>query len=172
MDNNIHGFLVLALMGYIVGYVIKPIARYFLLIKTSVFLFGHFIPHCKYLLSRSNEKGAKLERTKKVHKKLVRDLMKKNQSKKFTRIRELAPRNAQYIQFWDMHITMSHNLAFACITFLVIQLINCSLYGDLNIVIFLIIFISFIVLLYLSLYFSFWWKNDIKKTFKLTKDQQ
>jgi len=168
-----HTFLILALMGYVVGYVIKPIARYLLLINLSIFLFGYVQPYCKYCLCKKDKaSGEKLNFAKKRHKSLAMDLMKKNHSYKFTRIRELAPRNAKYIEFWDMHIAMSHNLSFACIIFMAIQLINywCYSYtlfnGSHMIILFVTIIIAFLVLLRISLQFSFWWSNDSKATLR------
>ncbi len=163
-------FLIIILGGYIVGYVITPIARYFLLIKISTFLFGRFQHCCIYFLSKKNIKlKAKMERKKRNHKSLVNDLMRKNQSYKFARIRELAPKNAQYIEFWDMHSKMSHNLAFACIVFVVVLSLNSKLFMDLNIIIICIAAASFFVLLYISYHYSVWWKDDKDNAYELTK---
>lgn len=159
----------LALAGYIVGYVITPIARQLLLLFIATYLFGLFLPWCTYKFSKKNAVTEEnWEFKKKQHGAFVSRLKEKKQSLKFTRIRELAPRNAQYIEFWDMHSKMSHNLAFACIIFMGVLLSNWSLFGDLQMVIFLIAFISFLVLLYLSFDYSLWWSKDLGESFKLT----
>ena len=98
-----------------------------------------------------------------------------DQSYKFTRVREFTPRNAQFIEFWDMHSKMSYNLAFACIIFMGVLLFNWlsipayQSIPDLQLVIFIATFISFLVLLYKSLHYSFWWSRDLDESLKLTK---
>lgn len=166
-------FLVLAVLGYIVGYVINPIMRWLLLIKLSIYLFGNFVPKIKYYLCIKDEKSEiRFKLAKKSHERLAKDLKKRNQSEKFIRIRELAPRSAQYIEFWDMHITMSHNLAFACIFFMLIQINNCfcnttPIFGTSFMIILLITaIVSFLSLLSISLKFSFWWRDDINAALK------
>lgn len=164
-----HTFLVFTLLGYIMGYVIRPVARCLLLINLSVFLSSYPPIHFKYMFYKKKE-GAneKLEIAKKRYKKLVEKLNSTNLSNSFIKIRELTPRSSQYIEFWDMHITMSHNLAFACLVFLVVQLINYYYYycyffisDTFMITLFITIGLFFFILLSISLKFAIWWSNDI-----------
>lgn len=168
-----HTFLVFTLLGYIMGYVIRPVARYLLLINLSVFLFSYLQMHCnnlynKFCLSRNKgEAWKKFESTKKKHKKLVENLKHTNLSNSFIKIRELTPRSSQYIEFWDMHITMAHNLAFACLVFLAVQLTNYFYYcyffisDTFMIILFITIGLFFFILLRISLKFANWWSNDL-----------
>lgn len=171
-----HLFLTLCLGGYLVGYIMRPVARFLLLINLSILIFGFFWPKVKYQIkkktNKSDEKTKSLNKEfnkeKNRHKKLRTQLLKKNQSNEFTPIRELCPKNAQFIQFWDMHSCMSHNLAFAILVFTLVQIYNQIFYhcfsftNNYKIVIFISLFFSFLILLKLSLFYSFWWLNDIK----------
>jgi len=168
-SNFSHFLLALAFAGYIIGYTIKPIARYILLIHFSTFIFGRFFPFlriCRFKKLKYNKKYIKLKK----------QLMISNRSKEFIKIRELAPRIAQYIEFWDMHITMSHNLAFACLVFMFVQGTNLLKSQVISlwpmIYLFIALLIAFFTLLKISLSFSFWWINDIKDACKFIDENK
>lgn len=180
-----HLFLALCLGGYLVGYIIRPIAKYLLLTNLSILIYGRLWPWVKYQIKKKTDDSEKkrsaennFNEEKKIHEKLKEQLLNKNQSNKFTSIRELSPNNAQYIQFWDMHSCMSHNLAFAVLVLSLVQIFNCISYrifscnDNYQIFIFIVLFFAFFILLYLSLFYSFWWKNDIDASTKFISDKE
>jgi hypothetical protein len=177
--NSWHSHLALALLGYIVGYIIRPIARYFLLINLAIFFWGYLWPTIKYLITffLNNPKKKWINEVRK-HQKLRRCLLKKNYSDSFVKIRELTEKNALFIEFWDMHISMSHNLAFAIIVFTVVQIVNYYTFSyqlftnNFTIVLIVITIIVFFTLLHLSIFYAFWWMNDIDASTKFISDKE
>lgn len=145
--------LVLVFAGYLVGYIVRPFARSFLLINITIPLFGKFL--------RKDE----MEN----YDDLLKDLKGKEKSYDYLKIRELLPKAAQYIEFWDMHITMSHNLAFASAVFVFVQGIN-MINGSSPLVSLILVaigLIAFFALLRISFNYSKWWSDDLEsaKTF-------
>ena len=103
-------YVAIALLGYLVGYLIKPLARFFLLRLLTLKLY--YIKLCR---SISWLRSHKVKDYEELYHFLF---LQKDHSKKFVRIRESTKIAYQYIEFWDMHVTMSHNLAAACIIFI------------------------------------------------------
>jgi hypothetical protein len=143
-------FMIVA--GYIAGYIVRPVARSLLLMKLSVFLDKRV-----YACFKRKESI-----TGRDYVKLLKDLRSTNLSKDFVRIRELAPNSARYIEFWDMHMTMSHNLAFACIVFIICQIWNLlsKSYCQGAWIWIAAAGLAFFILIKTSLHYGFWWHND------------
>lgn len=164
--------VVLSLVGYIVGYVVNPVARYLLLQKIGFNLYLRLWPKIFYK-STSEEVSKSRENYNALNVFINSD----NLSEEFVRIREYSPRNAQYIEFWDMHVKMSLNLAFACIVFLIIIMYNIDK-SDIGNKWYFILFVSistlvaFFSLIGTAVRYSNWWMHDIKETNKLIKKKK
>lgn len=166
LKNNFSLLLIISLLGgYLVGYILHPIAHFLLLqiiglkcLSKLAFLF-------------SKKKSFKKRKQYCKHKHFVKS---NNLSEMFVCIREYSPKNAQYIEFWDMHVKMSLNLAFACVVFLPIILLNISksnIYNNLFTILLvtLITLFVFFSLIFRAVYYSYWWMQDIEETYKLIK---
>lgn len=133
--------LILTVAGYIVGYLITPIARLKLLLWVLFF-----------------------KKIKKEKDELYEKLKNSNQPKTFIQIRDKSVINHKYIEFWNMHLTMAHNLALASFVFYIIQLYKaCNAGADTLYYVWtsVICVFSVIVFMCVSIKFSRWWVGDI-----------
>lgn len=178
-SNPGHLLLIMIFAGYIVGYIVRPIAKYLLLRKLSVFIYLYLFLWFKQFIIKAFSKDRFNETWKNflsISSESKKRYVKKQfkfyfehcgHSKMFVRIREHAPNAAQYIEFWDMHITMAYNFAFACILFLLVYFINWNIRELMipwfsPITLLVIICVSFFVLLRISFNYVAWWCEDVK----------
>lgn len=167
VNQNIwHYCLLLALAGYIVGYISKPIGRFLILCCLSLTK--------RYLSLRCKFSGnEKLKRRKEYYNELLTKYKDDNFSMDFIQIRELTPKSAQYIEFWDMHLTMSFNLLIAFLIFIITQFFGIvqDRYKIVELWFLIIPIIASLLLLHLSLKYLNWWYNDVMaaKKFKRTR---
>lgn len=165
LKNNFSLLLIISILGgYLVGYIVHPIAHFLLLQIIGL----KCLPKLPFMYSK------KIFKKKEKSTQLTEYVKSIDLSKKFVRIREYSPKNAQYIEFWDMHVKMSLNLAFACVVFLPIILLNISksiIYNNLFIILLvtLITLFAFFSLIFRAVYYSYWWMQDIEETYKLIK---
>jgi len=158
--------LIIALAGYVVGYIITPLARYIILRKIAVPLFTFCTPRkCK------NKEYVEPVDFEKDYKKLKMYLASPKLSEHFVKIRKDASECTQYIEFWDMHISMASNMALAAIVLVILQLINIFTLKSMVFIIHPLILIltgliAFVLLMKIALKYSFWWMNDIEEASK------
>lgn len=154
--NNLEfsSILLLAVAGYVVGYIITPIARFTLLLGVA-----YGVAWLVYKLFQKIKFLRFVEQRKFV--------WNDNRPKEFIRIREKRPNCQQYIQFWSMHLTMAHNLAFAFIVGFVLCIIKECMFPGINMWGKIGVFIlPAIILAWISYKFSCWWYSDIKEALK------
>lgn len=153
-------YVAIALLGYLVGYLIKPLARFFLFRLLALKLY--YIKLCRNV---SWLRGHKAKDYEELYEFLF---LTSDHSRRFIRIRERTKNAYQYIEFWDMHVTMSHNLAAACIIFIALHLPRAgfskifAFESPISVAI-LVAIIAIPILLNRSVYYAFWWMNDIKE---------
>lgn len=144
--------LVITFLGYITGYLLTPFSRKWILIKLGIGL-----NHVFHLEKVNNEKLFKLR------------LQTTDLSEDFVRIREKTTRTSEYIEFWDMHINFSSNMAFAMITGLlsvIIYSIINSCFTMYSIILIIIFPLAFILFIRNALHYANWWVNDIDAALK------
>lgn len=139
--------LLTAFLGYIIGYLITPYTRRFLLIRFGIWFNKIFklekIPNYQHFISM-------FART--------------NLSEVFVRIREKTPRTSEYIEFWDMHTIFSSNMALAMITGFISIIHNCIVVGCVSKFAFLLLvalLVAFVLFIRNALHYANWWVNDI-----------
>jgi len=166
--------IILGFAGYLAGYIITPLTRLLLLRGFAVKLSCCLELGAIHFYKRSKNKNFKENRKikiKKQYSRLIIYLSRRNHSKTFVKIRQDAKESAQYIEFWDMHVSMSVNLAFASLILLILQVINWCSY-EVPVFTFcpaslvLTGIISFFLLLANAIKYSFWWMFDIEAASK------
>lgn len=136
---HIGGAVLLLVVGYIIGFGVHPIGRYF---------------YKKIGFKIWNEK-------------ILNDVP-LFISDKYILIREFSPQNFKYIETWNMFCAMAHNLAVACLLTLIFILIKIVFIGVPNISFWLIFGAVSLVFLFLFLHrsvrFSIWAAHEINAT--------
>ena len=139
--------LLTAFLGYIIGYLITPYTRRFLLIRFGIWLNKIFelekIPNYQHFISM---------------------FVRTNLSEVFVRIREKTPRTSEYIEFWDMHTNFSSNMALAMIAGIVTilhKLIVVGCISKLTLILLAALLIAFVLFIRNALHYANWWVNDI-----------
>lgn len=166
-EGLLYELLVLAIAGYLVGYIITPLTRFLILEKTAVPLTE------KYYGWMKRGKKAKQTATPIITElnELKGFLKIKNHSEDFVKVRENAPLTSQYIEYWDMHTTMASNLAFASALMVVFQFINLVKDNEPVFAIkpgwWILVGISaFFLLLNIAIKYCLWWMSDIRSASK------
>lgn len=158
-DNPFYLFIIVIVVGYLVGYIVSPIVEKIML----KWVLPLHKTYCKWLKPKENADCEKL----------MMDLEDDNWSYKFVQIRDLFPRNSQYIEFWDMHKKMSHNLALAFLIIFFTQLIKLLTNHEyqivsMGLVITIISPIAALILIRLSIKYWLWWHHDIQNAYRLS----
>jgi hypothetical protein len=158
--------LIIALAGYLVGYIITPLSRHLILRHIA-------IPFCRCftLITKHKLDDNKKEEIRDEYKELISYLFHKNLSHKFVKIRNKRIESAHYIEFWDMHITMASNLALASVILVILQLINWTCLHKPVFIICPWAFViagvlAFFLLLNIAVKYSRWWVQDIQEAAK------
>ncbi len=169
-------FLFFSFSGYVIGYVLNPLARVLLLRKLGLNIYKGFLNGRD---SGKNDKANIEPGSLKNNRYLImkKYLNSNDLSSKFVLIREYSPRNAQYIEFWDMHVSMSLNLAIASLVFLMVFLYNKSMSGicdelELVIPVTVILLVVFFTFIWLAVKYSVWWVSDVITTYKLVNNKR
>lgn len=162
-EFNFPTLLIIAVLGYVIGYIITPITRFFLLICIAYIVKLLWIKLKAFFSSRKT-KGNEI--TKFMNK--FRFIWQDKRGDEFAKIRKDRPLCFQYIQFWSMHMTMAHNLAGAFILGLVMDWNNGSngIICCEPIVGFVIFVVPALLLIILSYKFSDWWYSEISADLK------
>lgn len=166
-EGLLYELLILAIAGYLIGYIITPLTRFLILKKTAVPLTEKYYGWIK--------RGKKAKQTAipiiTELNELKGFLKINNHSEDFVKVRENAPLSSQYIEYWDMHTTMASNLAFASALMVVFQFINLVKDNESVFAIkpgwWILMGISaFFLLLNITIKYSRWWMSDIRAASK------
>lgn len=138
--------LITTFLGYIIGYLITPFTRKYILIKHGIRMNQVF-----HLEGIGNYKHFKSR------------LLSNDLSGDFVRIREKTPRTSEYIEFWDMHTNFSSNMALAMLTGFISVITHCIVNGCscIPVVLLMILPLAFILFIRNALHYANWWVNDI-----------